>query len=580
LFQERLVAAQFWKSYNSGIRIIDAVRRAMLRVGIMLDSYVSSAWVAKVIEDIQASEFTQVELVILDTPARESVRSLRTRLSHRWKFSLFRRYERWDYRRNKGEHDALAPTDVSPLLRQVPSILIHSSHEGATRDISETDPATILNYRLDVLIRFTSGALRGAILRSARFGVWSFRFGQSDDPASPPLFEEIFRDDPVSESTLRIQTNSSEGERVIYRSQAASGPTSLYFNRNQVYWKTAEFALRRLQDLHLHGFAYIESLPSYRKTGADTSGLHPRPGAFHMFFFMARYWIRRLQDRVRSPRSGPRTKWCIAIRRRTEVHRFDDPENYRLMRSPKDRFYADPFLAEKEGKTFLFFEDYRYAEGRAVISCCELDPDGLPGPPFEVLRLPNHLSYPLVFEDAGEMYMIPETRDNRTVELYRATSFPHAWIHEAVLFNDIHAVDSTIQKINDKYWMFASVSNGKYSNCDEVSLFFADALRGPWTPHPCNPLLSDVMLARPAGMLFYDQGRLIRPSQDCSKAYGYALVFSEVLKLSETEYEERPIGRLDPLSVKYNSANHTYNRTEKFEVIDRNFPPRIADEDD
>ena len=35
----------------------------MLRIGIMLDSYVSSAWVAKMIEDIQASGFAQSNLL-------------------------------------------------------------------------------------------------------------------------------------------------------------------------------------------------------------------------------------------------------------------------------------------------------------------------------------------------------------------------------------------------------------------------------------------------------------------------------------------------------------------------------------
>ena len=40
----------------------------MLRIGIMLDSYVSSAWVAKIIEDIQASSFARIELVVLNTP--------------------------------------------------------------------------------------------------------------------------------------------------------------------------------------------------------------------------------------------------------------------------------------------------------------------------------------------------------------------------------------------------------------------------------------------------------------------------------------------------------------------------------
>jgi hypothetical protein len=69
--------------------------------------------------------------------------------------------------------------------------------------------------------------------------------------------------------------------------------------------------------------------------------------------------------------------------------------------------------------------------------------------------------------------------------------------------------------------------------------------------------------------LFYDEGRLIRPSQDCGKAYGYALLFSEVLTLSETEYEERQISRLEPGVAAGCTHTHTYNRTEQFEVVDR-----------
>jgi hypothetical protein len=269
-------------------------------------------------------------------------------------------------------------------------------------------------------------------------------------------------------------------------------------------------------------------------------------------------------------------KWSIAIRRRTAAHPFDDPSDYVLVPCPKDRFYADPFLFEKDGKTFLFFEDFRYAEGRAVISCCELRSDGTPGLPVEVLRCPHHLSYPFVFEHEGEIYMLPETRGNRRLELYRATNFPTAWTSEAELLSDVHVVDATIHKVNEKFWMFAGVSNGKYSNSDELWLFFADALTGPWTPHRGNPVLSDVRRARPAGRLFYDEGRLIRPSQDCGKAYGYALVFSEVLTLNETEYEERQIARLNPEVIPGCVGTHTYNRTEQFEVVDRTLPAKVG----
>jgi hypothetical protein len=192
------------------------------------------------------------------------------------------------------------------------------------------------------------------------------------------------------------------------------------------------------------------------------------------------------------------------------------------------------------------------------------------------LRRPYHLSYPFLFEENGEIYMIPETKGNRTVELYRATNFPTQWTLETILLSDIYAVDATIQKIGVKYWMFVGISNGRYSNCDELGIFFSDALKGPWTPHPANPVVSNVRSARPAGALFYDQGRLIRPSQDCAKAYGYATVFSEVLTLTETEYEERPIARLDPGWVKGNLGTHTYTRTDEFEVIDGNFSAKIS----
>ena len=43
----------------------------MLRVGIVLDSYISSAWVAKVIEDIQSSGFARVELTLLNGDRRQ-----------------------------------------------------------------------------------------------------------------------------------------------------------------------------------------------------------------------------------------------------------------------------------------------------------------------------------------------------------------------------------------------------------------------------------------------------------------------------------------------------------------------------
>jgi hypothetical protein len=551
----------------------------MLRIGIMLDSYVSSAWVAKTIEDIQASGFAHVDLVILNTPPPPSTEepSLKKRIRSHWKLTLYYRYEQWDYNRNKTTPDAKANVDLASMLRDVPSITVHPIRKGFTDRIPEDELAGINSHKLDVIFRFGFRIIRGGILSAARYGVWSFHHDDNlEYRGGPPLFWEIYEQNPVSGTILQILTDSLDGGHVIYRSHSSTDKSSLYRSRNPIYWKTAEFALRRLRDLNTHGMEYIESLPTYREDIPYTRGIYRTPDAYKMAKFLARLFWGSITARLASRIGGSHPQWFVAIRRRTSAHSFNDATGYKIMQPPADRFYADPFLFEKDGKTYLYFEDLRYSEGRALISCCELDTNGNPGPITEVLRRPYHLSYPYLFEENGEIYMIPETKENRAVELYRATNFPYEWALDTVLIDNIHAVDATILRQDGKYWMFVGISNGRYSNCDELAIYFADALKGLWTPHPANPVVSDVRRARPAGAFFRDKGRLIRPSQDCAKAYGYAIVFSEVIKLTETEYEERPISRLDPGWVKKNLGTHTYTRTEQFEVIDGNFAAKIS----
>jgi hypothetical protein len=47
-----------------------------------------------------------------------------------------------------------------------------------------------------------------------------------------------------------------------------------------------------------------------------------------------------------------------------------------------------------------------------------------------------------------------------------------------------------------------------------------------------------------------------------------------VLTLTETEYVERPINRIEPGLIAGCVGTHTYNRTERFEVVDRTLPSK------
>jgi hypothetical protein len=543
----------------------------MLRVGVMLDFYLSSAWITRIVQQIQASGFARIELVVLNDAGPSFKRKLRRRL----KFALFRLYEQADYWWSRANPDALAATDLTSLLEGVPCLAVHPVSSGFTDRIPDEELAAIHGHQLDVLFRFGFRILRGPILDATRCGVWSFHHGDNRlYRGGPALFWEIYEGNPVSGTMLQILTEELDGGRVICRGSSATHLTSLYRNRNRNYWKTADFAMRRLRDVDSRGFAYIQALSTCGEQENYTRGIYHTPGNLQMVRFLGRLLGRWLKNQAAAARSGGHPRWFLAIRPRKMERRFDDAAEYRLLLPPKGQSYADPFLVEREGKTWLFFESLRFRERWGVISCSELGPDGKPGEPIEVLRRPYHLSYPFVFEHEAQVYMIPETRQNRTIELYRATSFPEQWALDAVLLSNICAVDATLARIGGKFWLFAGISNGMHSNSDELGVFFADALTGPWTPHPSNPVVSDVRRSRPAGALFYDRERLIRPSQDCSRAYGYALVFSEIVVLTETEYEERPIARIDPGWTKGNRGTHTYSRSERFEAIDGNLSGR------
>ena len=164
--------------------------------------------------------------------------------------------------------------------------------------------------------------------------------------------------------------------------------------------------------------------------------------------------------------------------------------------------------------------------------------------------------------------MIPETEQNGTIELWRPIEFPWRWRLEKVLFEGVRAFDTTLLERDGRLWLFANMSEPGASADDELFLFHADTLDGPWRAHPANPIVSDVRRARPAGPLFSRGSELIRPAQDCSWTYGGAIVLNRVDLLSEAEYRETPVSRIEPSWQPGAFGTHTIGVSEHLEVID------------
>jgi hypothetical protein len=184
-----------------------------------------------------------------------------------------------------------------------------------------------------------------------------------------------------------------------------------------------------------------------------------------------------------------------------------------------------------------------------------------------------------VFDWQGELYMLPETRCNHTIELYHCKSFPGSWELSAVLMDNVDAVDSTLFEQNGHWWMFAAGFGDTAERFRQLSIFFSDSPFGPWQPHACNPVVVDLGSARPAGRLFMHHGQLIRPGQDCRLRYGHSIVWNRVDILSPTEYHETCIGRLKPRLLNGWTAAHTFNQAGGWQIVDgRRLVPRTDDD--
>ena len=175
-----------------------------------------------------------------------------------------------------------------------------------------------------------------------------------------------------------------------------------------------------------------------------------------------------------------------------------------------------------------------------------------------------HMSYPFPLEDEPDGRLL-------TAETWNAECAQLWQLDETVTFAGTvmpgrKVVDPTLWRNDDGWWLFCSFQDSDPDGA--LFLHHAPDLRGPWTPHPRNPVQHGRHRSRPAGPLFRMGDALIRPAQDCSATYGGAVLLHQVTRLDARGYEERPLRRLDPVPGPYGAGLHTICGAGKQTLVD------------
>jgi hypothetical protein len=540
-----------------------------VKIGILIDTEDVEAWIYETIRKICDFKYGTIALIIKNKPGK-STPGIRWGFNKKFSTLFYNFYLFLDRKIYSSTLDAYTKVSVSKITEDIPRIEIEPIHEYDADRISLEDIATIQSYDLDVIIKFGFNRLKGDILTHAStYGVWGF---ENCDLSNSERISQSFRDvmerkgATVTELKMFIDDRN---DLVLYRSYSMTNHTSVNRNNNGTVWKSITFLPRVLRDLATFGDSQF--FKQVKET--NTPILKPIsydpfvPTNFRVINAILTFWFFKVIQKIK--KLFWIEQWIVLF----DFHPpgFSFPlDQFRNLRPPKDRFWADPHVVFHNDQYYVFIEELIYRNLRAHLSVITIDNDGNFNAPYIVLQKPYHLSYPFVFKYGQEYYMIPETSEHRTIELYRCAKFPDKWEFVMNLMENVEAVDATLLFKDNLWWMFVNMrEHPGASFSDELFLFSSDNfLSTSWKPHPNNPIVSDVRHARPAGKIFEINGTLYRPGQDCSIRYGRAIQIHQILRLNELEYEERIVQTIEPNWQKHLLGTHTLNNEAGITVTD------------
>ena len=132
--------------------------------------------------------------------------------------------------------------------------------------------------------------------------------------------------------------------------------------------------------------------------------------------------------------------------------------NFDVIKYSSQYWYADPLIYEYNEQVYLFAEMYDRKSFKGNIAVTQLTNNVKDIIFTPIIVEPYHMSFPMVFDWNDYIYMIPETSENHSINLYRATSFPYKWNLEYIFQTDEKYVDTIVlDKRDDRIELLTSM---------------------------------------------------------------------------------------------------------------------------
>ena len=434
------------------------------------------------------------------------------------------------------------------------------SKNGFSVTIDEESLKKLKELNLDVLLRFNKRILKGEILNLNKFGILSLHLG--DDMkyrGGPSGFWEVYNKEHNSGFIIQQLTENLDNGNLLFRGKISTEKTWL-LNRAELNLRSYFYLKQALKEL-----ATNRELPKFLKNIPYTDKVYRNPTNYQLI----KYILMRIQNKLNDLNfNNKNNRYQVGFQKNT----WGNLE-YRksiFIENKEGTFNADPFVIEKDNKSYCFVECFDYSEKKAKINVYELSEKEYT---FigTALEESFHLSFPYIFEFNNDIYMIPESSKNRDIRLYKCNNFPLEWNLEEVLINDIDAADTMILRKDNKWWMMTNEDPLKLNNHNyQMNIYYSDnLLNGKWISHKNNPIIMDSNKARNAGLVF-DEDSIFRVSQAFGfyKKYGENFSLNKIEFLDTNNYSEKTFSTHTKFFNKSILGSHHLHSNNIFSVFD------------
>jgi len=262
--------------------------------------------------------------------------------------------------------------------------------------------------------------------------------------------------------------------------------------------------------------------------------------------------------------------WMLGVAE-SRIEEFLKDKNIKIkwLKSKKCKFYqfyADPFgFKWSDDQKYIIYEKFDYISKIGSIVVSKLNNNFDLTEEKSVISDQIHSSYPYIFLDKNQFYVLIERNKSNSLSLYRMDS-PDKLTKIKTLLNNLRIIDPTIIKYNNVWWLF--FTSYEFGD-DKLQIAYSDELLGEWEFHPQNPVKIDNSSSRSAGTPFLSEGNLYRPAQNCSKCYGGSVIINKIIKLSKTEFIEEKYKEILPEKYdEYNLGIHTISAFGDITLVD------------